>query len=119
MDYDWKTASGSVTFEKVKDYMINGGFLFDADFGASLEQEVRSAEFQGAVTTKSYPPTPMQDYTQVLKLREAGNKDLNVQGKEDNEWNNILDELQKESDNPNAPGFNFPGVKLVEFTKIR
>ncbi len=117
IDFDWATASGSDVFEKVKNYMINGGFLFDADFGSTLEQEVKKSGVHGAVSVKSYPPTPMKDYSQVLKLREAGSTDLKVQGRDDTEWNSILDELQKESESANPPGFNFPGVKLVVLTK--
>jgi SAM-dependent methyltransferase len=119
LDYDWSTAHGSDKFEKVKNFMINGGFLFDADFGAELEDEVRGSSVLGNVHVTNYPPTPMTDYSQILKLREAGTTDLRMQGKDTKakDWNDILDEFQKEADSDNPPGFYFPGIVVVSLTK--
>lgn len=119
MDYDWTTAKGSAAFEKVKDFMVNGGFLFDAGFGGSLEEEVRNSGVHGKINRKVYPPAPMSDYSQVLKLREAGTTDLKLQGNDEaaKNWNNVLDELQKEAESSDPPGFYFPGIVAVSVTK--
>ncbi|HEY1646269.1 MAG TPA: methyltransferase domain-containing protein [Candidatus Saccharimonadales bacterium] len=119
MDYDWTTAHGSVTFEKVKDFMINGGFLFDADFGAELEDSVRSSGAFGEIASSNHEATPMTDYSQILKLREAGSTDLEDQGQAEaaKEWNEILDEFQKEAESQDPPDFYFPGIKVVVLTK--
>ncbi len=119
MDYDWASAHGSQAFEKVKDFMINGGFLFDADFGAELEQNIQNSGVKGQVDAVIEEPTQMLDYSQVLKLREAGSTDLKIQGKEVavKDWNDALDELQREADSNQPPGFFFPGVVIVTFVK--
>lgn len=119
LDYDWTTAHGSKAFEAVKDFMINGGFLFDADFGAGLEPEVRKASTDGRATSRLFPPTHMTDYAQILKLREAGTTDLKVQGKDAllPKWNALIDDLQKEAEAADAPGFYFPGVVAVMVSK--
>ncbi|HEY4964520.1 MAG TPA: methyltransferase domain-containing protein [Candidatus Saccharimonadales bacterium] len=119
LDYDWTTAQGSVVFEKVKEFMINGGFLFDADYGAELENEVKGSLVSGRIDSVRYPATQMTDYSQIIKLREAGTTDLRMQGKEDAalEWNQILDDLQIEADSDNPPGFYFPGIVAVTLSK--
>jgi len=120
IEYDWITAHGSVAFDKVKNFMINGGFLFDADYGHELDEAVRSAATTDnlLLKVKNYDAPQMTDYSQVLKLREAGTTDLKLQGKEASaeEWNKLLDALQVESESSNPPGFFFPGVKVVTAT---
>jgi len=110
LDYDWTTARGSDAFETVKEFMINGGFLFDADFGSELEDEVRGVGVPGKVKRVNHEATPMTDYSQVLKLRQAGTTDLEMQRKAEaaRNWNKILDDLQKEADSNKPPGFDFP-----------
>ena len=119
LDYDWTTARGSDSFEKVKDFMINGGLLFDADYGRQLENEVSGSVASGRVEVVNYPATRMTDYSQVLRLREAGTTDLTMQGKESasHEWNKILDDLQSESRSHNPAGFYFPGIVAVTVNK--
>ena len=119
IDYDWSSARGSDAYNKVRDFMINGGFLFDADFGATLEKAVRESSAYGTLSTKSIEPAFMSDYSQVLKLRQAGITDLRMQNNEAgvDEWISVLDDLQKESETNEAPGFHFPGMNLVVLTK--
>lgn len=119
IEYDWATAHGSSAFDKVKEFMINGGFLFDADYGHELEDEVRNAATDSLVLNVTHYDAPhMMDYSQVLKLREAGTTDLKLQGKNTSakEWNKLLDAIQVESESSNPPGFFFPGVKVVTAT---
>ncbi len=120
IDYDWATAHGSRTFNEVKEFMIHGGFLFDADFGGELEALVsRTVPRETSIAVSQTPVPQMTDYAQVLKLREAGATDLKLQGKESSvtRWNEILDELQEEADSNDPPGFFFPGVTTVIVTK--
>jgi len=123
IDYDWSTAKGSEAFEYVKDFMIHGGFLFDADFGGELEDLVTKVTGADAtVSRKDYPPTKMTDYSQILKLREAGITDLKLQGRGEavNAWTSALDALQKESESSEStepPGFFFPGMMVVLASK--
>lgn len=120
IDYDWSTAHGSPAFEGIKDFMIRGGFLFDADFGGGLEHSVRGVATEGmSLSVKHILPAKMDDYSQVLKLREAGATDLTLQGKEDSVsvWYGLLDKLQKEAESDNPPGFFFPGMTVVTARK--
>jgi|GEM_PF-2671883 len=120
IDYDWSTANGSEAFESVKDFMIHGGFLFDADFGGELEDLVTKVTGADAVVSrKDYPPTKMTDYSQVLKLREAGITDLRLQGREEavTAWTSALGALQKESENTELRDFFFPGMTVVSVSK--
>lgn len=119
MEYDWTTAHGSPFFERVKYFMINGGLLFDADFGAELEATVKGSGLNGAISTTKHPATHMTDYLQILNLREAGTTDLRMQGDEAGvtEWNKILNDFQKETEDINAPGFYFPGIVVVTVRK--
>ncbi|HET9174433.1 MAG TPA: methyltransferase domain-containing protein [Candidatus Saccharimonadales bacterium] len=120
IEYDWTTAHGSPVFEKVKNFMIHGGFLFDADYGHELLDAVQlAAPSHIALSVKHYDPPQMMDYSQVLKLREAGSTDLKLQGKESDttEWNKLLDALQAEAESVNPPGYFFPGVTVVTATK--
>lgn len=120
IDYDWSTANGTEVFEAVKDFMIHGGFLFDADFGGELEALLTSVAGRNAtVARKDYTPTKMIDYSQVLKLREAGIADLKLQGRAEavNAWTSALDALQKESEGTKPPGFLFPGMTVAIATK--
>jgi SAM-dependent methyltransferase len=119
MDYDWTSARGSKVFEKVKHFMVNGGFLFDADFGSELEAEIRKSNVSGGYKTLIHPPTLMTDYSQILKLREAGTTDLRLQYKDEalRKWNNVLDEFQKEASSDHPQGYYFPGVTVVTLAK--
>lgn len=120
IDYDWTTAHGSPAYDRVKDFMLHAGFLFDADFGAELAEQVRhAATDETAVAVEHSSPARMLDYSQVLKLREAGAADLSLQGKDDAvaNWYRVLDELQKESESDNPPGFFFPGMTIVTASK--
>ena len=42
LDFDWSAAHGSQDFDSFRDFLINAGSLFDADYGADLESDVRS-----------------------------------------------------------------------------
>lgn len=121
LDFDWSTAHGSLIFNRFRDFLINGGSLFDADFGAILEQTIRSAftDDNSSITTKIFRPQHMIDYSPVLRLREAGVNDFKVQGKneEAKTWEKLLDNLLDESKSQNPPGFFFPGIVIVTVMK--
>ena len=61
----------------------------------------------------------MLDYSQVLKLREAGINDFSVQGKYDEvkKWETLLDNIEEESKGQSPPGFFFPDIVIVSVKK--
>lgn len=119
LDYDWATAHGSEVFNEVRDFMVKGDFLFDASFGSQLLHEIRKFGFDDDAVQTNYPPENMTDYSQVVKLREAGTTDLRMQGKEKaaEAWNILLDELSQEAGSNSPQGFFFPGITVVTVTK--
>lgn len=120
MDFDWTAASGSNTFNKIRDLLIDE-MLFDADLGANLERTIQQslAGSSSTLATKRYVHPRMYDYRQVLNLREASNVDLKLQKKlsELKRANELFDQLREESESASPPGFHFPDIVAVIATK--
>ncbi|MHB1864799.1 MAG: class I SAM-dependent methyltransferase [Candidatus Saccharimonadales bacterium] len=119
IDYDWSTARGSKAFNEVKDFMINGGFLFDADFGSILERTVRDSKVSGSLKVYTFSPVHMLDYSKILNLQQAGIADLIQQGKDNliDSWQAALKVLESEAKSPDPPGYFCPGADIVILTK--
>lgn len=120
IDYDWTSASGSEAFNEFRDLMIDE-MLFDAAFGAKLEQSVRSASNDTSeITASRYRPPKMYDYSQILRLQSAANTDLSQQNKDPEiikACNALFTQLEAESQLPKPPGFHFPDFVIVTAKK--
>lgn len=121
IEYDWTTAHGSDAFNDMRDLFISS-MLFDAAYGSKLEADVRNtiSDSDTAVLVSRNSAPKMFDYSQILTLREAANKDLAIQQVKPaliQSCNDMFDQLQQESEQETPPGFYFPDFVTVRLTK--
>jgi SAM-dependent methyltransferase len=117
IDFDWTTAHGSDTFNRIRDLFM-AEMLFDAAFGSRLEAEVRDTISidVAAIKVARYTAPKMSDYAQVLSLRKAATTDLMLQHASPEliyKCASLFDQLETESKSSNPEGFYFPDFVTV------